>query len=78
MIDPHGEPIRERYRRDGEKRAIQKLLSLLNECAFRFDDKPGRWFLDFDELVDVLSEHGTLVENADGELLLIHVNPKGL
>jgi hypothetical protein len=78
MVDPHGEPIRENYRRQGELRAVEKMLDLMNECSFMFTDKPGRWFLDFDELVDVLGEHGTLIENGNGKLSLIRVNPKGL
>jgi hypothetical protein len=29
MLDPHGEPIRENYRRQGEKRERERILALL-------------------------------------------------
>ena len=32
MIDPHGEPVRENYRRQGEVRERQRLIKLLTDA----------------------------------------------
>ena len=32
MIDPHGEPVRENYRRQGEVRERQRLIKLLKDA----------------------------------------------
>jgi hypothetical protein len=32
MIDPHGEPVRENYRRQGEARERERLIKLLKEA----------------------------------------------
>ena len=33
MIDPHGEPVRENYRRQGEARERERILALLEATA---------------------------------------------
>jgi|694.fasta_scaffold100745_7 hypothetical protein len=40
MIDPHGEPVREKYRKQGEERERERILALLEEtrdCKSQWD-----------------------------------------
>lgn len=71
-----GEPVRENYRRQGELRAVEKMLSLINEV---YTANSTGYLVFLDDLCDVLSEHGTVV-SADnvGKLHLVKINPKGL
>lgn len=76
MVDPHGEVVRERYRLDGERRALEKLFLLMREVT---TSNSVGYFLYLDDLVDVLSDHGTVAEVSNvGHVVLHRVNGKGL
>lgn len=42
MIDPHGEPVRENYRRQGEARERERIIELL-ENESRNCERAGLW-----------------------------------
>jgi hypothetical protein len=48
MIDPHGEPVREKYRKQGEERERERIIKLLEDNFYPLDYP--RW--QADELVD--------------------------
>ncbi len=48
MIDPHGEPVREKYRKQGEVRERERIIKLLEDNFYPLDYP--RW--QADELMD--------------------------
>ena len=48
MIDPHGEPVRENYRKQGEVRERERIIKLLEDNFYPLDY--ARW--QADELMD--------------------------
>lgn len=76
MVDPFGERVRENYRLQGEKRAIEKLFALIHEVS---TGNSVGYYVYLEDLASVLGEHGTVVEvNHFGQLVLHKINEKGL
>jgi hypothetical protein len=54
MIDKHGEPVRENYRRQGEVRERERILAAIEKLRPCIDENGTQWFAQFKTIIAVI------------------------